>query len=83
MLDYDTLLNDASRLPVPERIELIEALWETVPRDSIPALSEEWLAEIRRRSAEYDSGSVDGIPWERIRADAFRRMGGAAPNVAR
>src|SRR4029077_3410131 len=58
MSDYDTLLSDASQLPLDARIQLIEALWDTVPEDALPPLSDEWLAEINQRSAEYDAGSV-------------------------
>jgi putative addiction module component (TIGR02574 family) len=82
MLNYDSLLADASRLPVADRIQLIEALWETVPVDSLPPVSDEWLEEIRRRSAEYESGSVQTVPWEKIRADALRRVG-VEPNASR
>ena len=74
MSDYDTLLSDASRLPLDARIQLIEALWDTVPEDALPPLSDEWLEEINRRSAEYDAGLVHPIPWEQIRADAMRRL---------
>jgi putative addiction module component (TIGR02574 family) len=74
MSSYDTLLADASRLPVDARILLIEALWDTVPDDSIPPLSEEWAAEIERRSTEYDAGAVEPIPWEQIRAEASQRL---------
>lgn len=72
---FDSLLADASQLPVPERLDLVEAIWNTVPAESLPPLSEEWLTEIRRRSAQYDSGSVGTIPWEQVRADALRRVG--------
>lgn len=82
MLSYETLLADASHLPVADRIQLIEALWDTLPTDSLPPLSAEWLAEIQRRSAEYDSGLVQTTPWERIRADALRRVGAAEPHAA-
>jgi len=75
MSSYETLLADASRLPVPDRIQLIEALWDTLPADHLTPLSDEWIAEIQRRSAEYDSGSVRTVPWEQIRADALRRAG--------
>lgn len=75
MLSYDTLLADASLLPATDRIQLIEALWDTLPADSMPPLSEDWRAEIQRRSAEYDSGTVSTTPWEEIRADALRRVG--------
>jgi putative addiction module component (TIGR02574 family) len=73
MLDYEAVLADAARLPVVDRIQLIEALWDTVSPSSLPPLSEEWIAEIRRRSAEYDSGAVQGVPWEQVKAEALRR----------
>ena len=82
MLNYESLLADASRLPVVDRIQLIEALWETVPADSLPPLTDEWLEEIRRRSAEYESGSVQTVPWEQVRADALRRVGVTESNAA-
>lgn len=82
MSNYETLLADASRLPVTDRIELIEALWNTVPADSLPPLTDEWLTEIRRRSAEYDSGSAQTVPWEQIRADALHRVGIVEPNAS-
>lgn len=71
MLDYESLLADASQLPVGDRILLIEALWETVPET---AISEQWLAEIQKRSAEFDSGSVTTIPWETIRKESLHRI---------
>ena len=42
-----------------------------LPDDAVPPLSDEWLAEIQRRSAEYDAGSVQPIPWEQVRADSL------------
>jgi putative addiction module component (TIGR02574 family) len=73
MPDFEAVLAEAGRLPVVDRIELIEALWDTVPAEGLPPLSDEWRAEIHRRSAEYDSGSAQAVPWEQIRADALRR----------
>jgi len=74
MSDLDSLLTDASRLPVADRLELIEALWETVPEDALPSLSEDWMAEIHRRSAAFDAGTADTIPWNAVRADAMQRL---------
>lgn len=74
MADYDSLLSDASQLPLDARIQLIEALWDTVPEDAMPPLSEEWVAEIHRRSDEYDAGKVQTIPWEQIRSEALGRL---------
>jgi len=83
VLEYEKVLADASRLPVVDRVQLIEALWDTLPPDSLPPLTDAWVAEIRRRSAEYDSGSVQTMPWEQIRADALRRAGMTVPDASR
>ena len=76
MSSYQSLFADASQLPVGQRIQLIEALWDTLPEDAPPPLSDEWLAEIERRSAEFDAGSVEPVPWEQVRADALNRLNG-------
>ena len=74
MSTYESLLADASRLPVADRLQLIDAIWETVPEESLPPLSRQWIEEIQRRSAEFDSGAVQAVPWEKIKADALRRV---------
>ena len=83
MPNYETLLADAARLPVVERIQLIEALWDTLPADSLPPLTDEWVAEIQRRSAEYDAGAVQTVPWEQIRTEALRSAGLTVPDAPR
>jgi putative addiction module component (TIGR02574 family) len=77
MSDYQSLFADASQLPVGQRVQLIEALWETLPAESMPPLSEEWRAEIKRRSDEFDAGSVQSIPWEQVHAESLQRLRGA------
>ena len=74
MSGSQSLRNDDSQLPVGERVQLIEALWDTVPPDAMPPLSDEWLAEIERRSAEYDAGKVTPIPWEQVRVESSSRL---------
>ncbi len=83
MTSYETVLADANSLSVSHRIQLMEAIWDTVPADSLPPLSDEWAEEIQRRSCEYDSGLVQTVPWEQIRADALRRVGLTGPDAAR
>jgi putative addiction module component (TIGR02574 family) len=74
MADFDSLFSDASQLPLDVRIELIEALWDTVPERDVPQLSHEWKLEINRRSDEYDVGSVETTSWEQIKSDALSRL---------
>ncbi len=33
---YETLLADVTRLPVSDRLQLIDAIWDTLPADSLP-----------------------------------------------
>lgn len=81
MTNYQTLLADATLLPAEDRIQLIDAIWETLPEESLPPLSGEWMAEIQRRSAEIDAGTVETIPWEQVRADALHRLRVAVPDA--
>ncbi|MBI3865673.1 MAG: addiction module protein [Planctomycetia bacterium] len=83
MPTYESLLTEAAQLPVADRIQLIDAIWDTLPANSLPPLSDEWTAEIQRRSAEYDSGSAQTVSWEQIRAEALRRAGVTIPDAAR
>ena len=83
MPNYETLLADATHLPVADRIQLMDAIWDTLPADSLPPLSDEWVAEIQRRSAEYDSGSTETVPWEQVKAEAMRRAGLAVSDASR
>jgi hypothetical protein len=39
MSNYEALLADASLLPVIDHIQLIEALWDTLPDDRLPPLT--------------------------------------------
>lgn len=82
MPTYETLLVDASRLPVPDRIQLFDAIWDTFPEDSLPPLSDEWAAEIQKRSAEYDAGGVETVPWDQVKADALQRLAAKSPNAS-
>ncbi|MBL8830166.1 MAG: addiction module protein [Planctomycetaceae bacterium] len=74
MSNYESLLRDATHLPVADRIQLIEALWGTLPEDSLPPLSAEWIAEIEKRSTEYDRGDVTTVSWETVREEARLRL---------
>lgn len=62
-------LEDLLKLPVPERIELAMALWDSIAepelQDQLP-LTEAQKAELDRRLAEHDRDPSRGIPWEEV-----------------
>jgi putative addiction module component (TIGR02574 family) len=70
----EQILQSALALPPDEQWELVDAMIAALDQAEPPPLDEAWLAEIRRRSAELDAGTVTPIPWEEVRERA--RKGG-------
>ncbi|MFY9823360.1 MAG: addiction module protein [Thermoanaerobaculia bacterium] len=64
-----SLLAQAAKLSVPERIELAEAIWDTVASDphAVP-LPESHRAELDRRLQDLEDNPDSGAPWEEVRA---------------
>jgi len=67
------LFDEAMRLDPQERATLLRLLIEALDANTDDGVEEAWRVEIERRVAELDSGSVDLIPWEEVRARLDRR----------
>ena len=74
MSNYDSVLSAANQLTPPDRLRLIDALWDTVPAEAESEFSAEWLAEIERRVDAYRSGQEATIPWSQVRDEALARI---------
>lgn len=70
---YEEVLQTTRSLDEPERIRLVDELIGTLSDAEIAPLDDAWLAEIDRRSAELDSGTVQTIPWSEVRRRANAR----------
>ena len=58
------------QLSVPERLELISQLWDSIPESDEDLPIPEWhREELDRRLAEADAAPEAGIPWEQVRAE--------------
>lgn len=69
-----SLLEAAKALPLPERIELAEALWESITDEGHePPLTPAQAEELERRLEEYRSNPESGIPWEQVKAELERK----------
>ena len=56
-------------LPVVERIQLVEDLWDTLALDDTDvSISDLQLAEIERRRAEMEADPSIGISWKESKA---------------
>jgi putative addiction module component (TIGR02574 family) len=56
----ETIEAEALRLPPADRARLVERLIASLDAD--PEIEEAWAAEVERRQAEVDSGSVSLLP---------------------
>lgn len=69
-------IDQLRRLPVEKRLELIDALWESVESETgLPSISEEFADELDRRHAEHVADPSSSIPWEAVRAEMRRQLG--------
>ena len=61
------LLTEAMKLSPGDRLQLIEALWETLSEEDIPVTPEE-RALLDARLADLDANPGDQSPWSEVRA---------------
>lgn len=66
----EQIFKSAQALPIEGQVELIEALIATLDESAPQPLDADWMAEIQRRSTEYDAGLVRPIPWSEVRERA-------------
>jgi putative addiction module component (TIGR02574 family) len=65
--EFDALF----KLPVAERLQLVEDLWDSIAADrEQEPVPEPVLAELRERKARYDANPASGVSWD----DAKRRL---------
>ena len=64
------LVETVRRLPLAERIELIDALWESMTQEGYePPLTPEQAAELDRRLEAHRRNPNDVVSWESIKED--------------
>jgi putative addiction module component (TIGR02574 family) len=63
----EQILQTALKLPDEEQLQLVAALTAAIEERGLRPFDDTWLEEIRRRSAEYDAGGVQAIPWEEVK----------------
>ena len=70
-------LDEVLRLPVAERLRLVEAIWESITTE--PAgmpLTDAQRAELDRRLAEHEANPDDVVSWEEVKASITERLKG-------
>ncbi|MCH7873604.1 MAG: addiction module protein, partial [Planctomycetes bacterium] len=75
MTTFHDVLGAAQDHPSADRARLIGALWETLEPDAWSPPTDQWLAEVRRRSAAYDEGQETASEPSEVRQRARREAG--------
>ena len=73
-ITFDSVLQDALRLPVEERSRIASRLIESVDDGDDIELSPAWQAEIDRRIESIQSGTAKLIPHEDVMAIVRQKL---------
>jgi putative addiction module component (TIGR02574 family) len=74
MLSYESVLADASRLPIADRIQLVEAVWDSLPEEAATPVSAEQRVELNRRLDAYEANPEDVLTWDQVLEQLRGRM---------
>ena len=75
----EQVFRSALALPEAERVVLAEALLAGAGDPPAPEpVGDAWLAELRRRSAQIDSGEAVLTPWSEVKRRVRARVEGGA-----
>ena len=61
------VIEQALRLSEAERLEVAEAVYESLEGPADPGAEQAWSAEIQRRVEDIDAGRVKLVPWTEAR----------------
>lgn len=71
----DVSIDQLRALPLEKRLEILEALWESVEEEAGPVpISDEFADELDRRFQEHVDDPGSSIPWEQVRAEMRRQL---------
>lgn len=81
--EAERILEAALRLPEADRIELAAILEDSIGDGSTDEeIEAAWLAEVKRRMADLESGRSQPVAWEEVRRELFEMVGLSAPRRA-
>lgn len=72
--DFKDVFRDATDLSEHDRAALAGLLIESLEAEADPDVEAAWAAEIERRVAELDAGTMKTIPWEEVRQRLLDRL---------
>ena len=71
---FNELVREAADLPEHDRATLAGLLIDSLEGEPDPGVETAWAAEIERRVAEVEAGTVKTVPWEEVRQRLLDRL---------
>jgi hypothetical protein len=64
-----------NEMTVPEKLRIMEALWEDLSRNSDALVSPEWHESVlKEREERIASGQAEFVDWEKAKAEIRQRL---------
>jgi len=68
-----TALQELETLSVPERVQLVEDLWDSIARSNVEIPVPQWQKdELDRRKQNYLRNSGSGRTWDEVKQDILQ-----------
>jgi putative addiction module component (TIGR02574 family) len=77
------LFKDASELSEKDRADLAGLLIDSLEGEPDEGVEAAWAAELERRVAELEAGTVKSVPWGEVRQRLLSRLKGSSSNAFR
>lgn len=71
---FTEVWKEAADLSEQDRAALAGLLIESLEGEPDPGVEAAWAAEIERRVAELEAGTVESVPWEQVRQRLLDRL---------
>ena len=71
----DTSTSKLTKLPVAERLKLIEDLWDSIDAETADLPMPDWhKAELDKRLAAHERDPEAALPWHEVKADIIAKL---------
>ncbi len=71
---FSDVWKEAADLSEQDRAALAGLLIESLEGEPDPGVEAAWAAEIERRVAELEAGTVQSVPWDQVRQRLLDRL---------
>ena len=72
-MDIAATLTQIKRLSIDDRIQIVQAIWDSIASDPID-ITKEQKAELSRRLVDHLENPSAVVPWETVKAQALSRI---------